>query len=792
MTFYGQFADVKDKKYYIEINTPSGSQEIDFQCGNTPAVMTVSSGQIFSPIKSRSLTVEMFTLQYYFDLYEPSARGTTVKLYDEDNRVYFRGFLTPLSFDQNWTYADTIELEAVDGISTAKDFKWTDNGQYNSFLDILISILGPCNYRGVLYIPDTYKADSGQINGRLCEYLRASSTNFIDDNEEHTPWTQYEVVEEICQFMGWSLCPDGDDIYLVDYRAENAGATTYSKYDIQTGNYLGTYTSPSTPTPITLQLQAPGSATIEIDDIYNKIEISDNLYEIKDLTSDIFDDGMHISITDEKGLGVDGSKWTNTETKKFLWWTTSQTTTITGYDYQTICRLNPSSGWTHRFYRKSDLQELDNTNGTGYYDADSNSIYTVGKINKYCNTLGCLIQHYAHRKEEGKNNLPSSIDWTDILTFFIADDTTPNFNVLNVDKFELPVLEYTTGESIVWKPSSGTSWITIAGDLYYQWNGTKYGDKNRSTLNIVNKEAKFYSTSPVDKSVDIDECKYLGLYRNKNHSMYGLGFSMWKMKLQIGDKYWNGTNWTSTESTFYIKYNNNPDGDKDEYVSGYAWMDTVNNTNFKDKVGVDAYCIPIAATDGNAPVTGSLKLTIYVPSIIPPELLEVFRQWYSDSYIDVNWTNIPPVIYCKDFELGYVYTDTSVWWNNHDDDNTEDKVYIGYINDDYVKTKDDIEFKLNTSLPEKPISRSFVSTPTAYLKNMKHSTSGEYKVQEYNIVDLYLDHYSDRKVIYNQNVHGLFTPNSKFSKSQFDGVLMIDSQSYNFRDNNNTVKFIAY
>lgn len=795
MTFYGSFDNINGKTFNIEINTPTGNEEIDLIMGETSCTLNTSSDKLFSPVKSRSLTVEIFSTQYYMDLYDPSARGTSVKLYDEDNKVWFRGFLTPCVYDQDFTYADIIQLEAIDGLSTTKNYKWQDTGNYESFLDIILSILKPCNYRGNLYIPEAYNGKDGALTSNITANLYAASTNFLDNNEEKTPWSEYDVLYEIMQFLGWSMVPDGDDVWCIDYRAENQGAVNYIAYDIQTGqlNNYDTVISPVNPTEIVLSDMAPGTSSIEIDDVFNKIEISDNLYEIKDLTPDIFDDGTHISITDEKGLGVDGSKWTNTETKTFLWWTTSQTTKITGYDYQTICRLNPNSGWKHRYYRMSDLQELPNDDGLGYYDPDSTSIYTKGKINKYCNTHGCLIQHYAHRKEEGKNNIPSSLDWTDILTFFVTNDTTPNFNIFNVDKFELPVLEYSTGESIAWKPSTGKSWITIKGDLYYQWNGTKYGDKNKSTLNIVNTKEKFYSTSPVDKSVDIDECKYIGLYRTPSSEDYALGFNCWKMKLQIGDKYWNGTNWTTdSNATFYIQYNNNPDGEKDEFVSGYAWMSTVNTATYKDKVGVDAYCIPIDANDSNAPSTGTMNLTIYTPSLCPPELLNVFKAYYPSAYLDVSWMDLPPVVYCKDFELGYVYTDNSVWWNNHEDNNNEDKVYIGYINDNYVKTLDNIEFKLNTSLPEKPISRSFVSTSSGFLKNLKHIASNEYKVQEYNVIDMYLDHYSERKVIYNQNMHGYYRPYEKFFKSQFDGTLMVDTQAYNFRDDNNNVKFIAY
>lgn len=813
MTFYSSFSDVNGKRYDIEITSATLGDDVDLVMGASPVTISTSSDRLFAPIKSRSATLNIVTKKWYLDLYEPSSRGTSVKIYEYDStqpnnvgKVIFRGYLTPCSYDQEWTYLDTIALEAVDAVSTTKDYKWQNNGQYNSFFDILIGILKSAGYRGCMYAPRAFsKINNQSVTKDVLDALYTSSTNFLDDNAERTPWTEYEVLEEVIKFLGWSLVPDGDDVWLVDYRAENAGTVTYSVYDIQTGLEQTAVSSSANPTEITLSNTAPGTTQISIDDIYNKIEISDNLYNIEDISQDIFDDGIHISITDEKGLGADGSKWTNTETKTFLWWTTSQTTTITGYDYQTICRLNPSSGWTHHYYKHTDLTELPNENGQGYYYPESDSVYTVGKINKYCNTHGCLVQHYAHRKNEGKNNLPASIDWTDILTFFVANDTTPNFNALNCDMFEKPVLEYNIGESINWKPATGTSWITIKGDLFYQYNGAKYGEKGKATLNIVNTDKHFYTTAPVDKAVDISDQKYCSLVRKNTSEDYGKGFEMWKMKLQIGDKYWNGNVWTTTPSTFYVRYNNNPDGTNDEYIPAFEWMSTVNNKNFKDKVGVDAYCIPIAATDSSAPAFGVMKLTLYTPALIPNDLLPLFKSIYKDSYVDCSWINLPPCIFCKDFEVGYVYTDTNVWWNNHEDNNDNDKVYIGYIDDNYVNDFDAIEFKINTALQDKPISRSFVTTSGGYLATMKHKQGNESKAQEYNVIDEYLDHHSERRVIFEHNMHEYFKPNEKFSKTQyydadlgqmadtdFDGTLMIDTQSWDIRDNNNRIKFIEF
>ena len=142
--------------------------------------------------------------------------------------------------------------------------------------------------------------------------------------------------------------------------------------------------------------------------------------------------------------------------------------------------------------------------------------------------------------------------------------------------------------------------------------------------------------------------------------------------------------------------------------------------------------------------------------------------------------------------MSYIYTDENEWYKQHITDTKDDKVYIGYIDENFVNDFDGLELKINTATKDRPISRSYVSTSDSYLNTMKHICGDEEKVQEYNLVDLYLDHYSERKVIYNRNMKGSFLPNMKFTKSQFAHNMMIDSYSFNLRDNNNKIKFIEF
>lgn len=828
--YVGQFGDINDNVYNVTIDAHliSDSEEKEIEFGETPCVIESSDDELFAPIKSRSCTIDILTKEWLFDLYSPVAKGVSVKVKKGLNTVFF-GYLTPNSYDQSYTYIDNITLEAVDAVSVLKDFKYSCQGSMPSYLgvkDIIIQLLNNAGYSGMLYVPNTLTGLNGSSNANTFNSLTISEGNFFDDDDERTPWTQYEVLEEIMRFFGWSLCPDGDNVYIIDYRVvgNNNTTPTFLAYEIPTGTQSSNV-SRADNLNITESTYTSGEPSLSMDDVYNKIEISDNLYEIEEIAPDIFDENTHISINDEKNFSVNGSKWVRTTVKPRFLRPDEVTTQVTGYDYQTICRIDPSANWKQHFYRMSSLgstpTEVINQDGQNYYDGDIGSQYTNGVINRYVNTHGCLMQHYAYLKKDA-NLIPTSLDWEDLLTFFVVNDKVNTNGMINPATFnnlELPVLEYTIPEEVMFKPSAGTSWITIAGDLFYQYNNAKYGDKDESTLNIVNTTSKYYTTAPVDKSSDIDGEPFAYTTRvwNDGHTYYpswisaiysqythllgefGQGYKMWKMKVQVGDKYWNGSVWTSTPSTFYLSYNNDPTGEDEEYLPMFEWCHLVPNTTYQDKVGEDAYCIPISATDANAPAGGQLKVTVYTPTFFPKEVLDFLNALVGGG-VDVtqqfncNWYDIPPVIYCKGFEIGYVYTDSSEWYSQHKSNKSDSKdiLYTNIINENYVNEFDSLELKINTQQKDKPISRSYITSNNGYVYTLKHTLGDSYKEQEKNLIDQYYEHYSSPKRKYTCNIKSKQNPYTKVTLTAIGGRYVVNAQSIDLKRSNNTITLVEY
>jgi hypothetical protein len=114
----------------------------------------------------------------------------------------------------------------------------------------------------------------------------------------------------------------------------------------------------------------------------------------------------------------------------------------------------------------------------------------------------------------------------------------------------------------------------------------------------------------------------------------------------------------------------------------------------------------------------------------------------------------------KDFELFYKYVPENINLINIDEYDTDsDIIYTNVINENYVTDFDEIELKINTAAENKPISRSYIMNNTNnYIVNM--TKNGVTKRQEHNLVNMYYDHYSTKKKIYECTIHDYLNPAS--------------------------------
>lgn len=768
--YVGYFSDLDNVEYTVRI-IPKGSSnsETEIKLSGSPVVLTQKSDGLFSEIKPVGCTIEILTECVYEDMYANGIHDVEVIILMGE-KVIFEGYLTPYVYDQPFAHSfDTLQLEAVSKLSTLKDIDYRIIGSeigIVSFKDLIWHLL----VEGAGYNDDliAVKYKLG-VNERLSSF-KISEANFFDNDDSKTPWKMSEVLENICKYLTVSCIEHENNIYLVDYQ-------WVAKTNTSTVNYFNKQWFDDVSTTeginggllvnnITKDHHISNDATISYDDIYNKVEVNVNTYNIENLSPKIEELQYSKNISGYPATG----EWTHREYK---WNGKIKNETVTWNTYNTVRLLNESSNWKHRYFKmqrnystgKCDEINIGNTTNP-YYDPNSTSDYH--DIWPSMNTRCAYIERFA--KYDADDPTPTSFDWETYIVFNCLDDTTgasTSFNVNNwTDVLEAPVLEYTSHEALRYSPNVGFSWITIKGDLWYQRN-TLQSDQRWLTTSIEN---KYIADYPVDGILDVSPY-FLAHYsdwekytytdskkklvkswptRGKSDPEYGKGYPMLKAKLQIGDKYWNGLKWTTTDSTFYINYNNDPKDGATEGFACFQWQTIAPNYDYTAKIDDRCWAIPIRSSDN---VSGVLKFTLYTPSQYGP----LFK---GTSYV-VPWYLLSPVVFMKGFELNYVYTDTNAWYLKEEKDDN-DIVYANEVEAEFSRKYDkDIEMKINTYTDNVPISRSFVMYgDNNTFKTKFYNTVGEPDVlgrivsrqMEYIHIEKLLDHYISKKVIYEASV----------------------------------------
>lgn len=752
----------------ITNNDDSETTEIKLS-HKSPVIITTESDGLFSPIKGRACTITIVTDEIIPDLYSGENQGVSVSIKNKtDDIIIFEGFLSPCSYSQPYAKSeDTLELEAIDGISTLKNIlydKVSNTKTIKSVQEVLYNIFEQCGYSGELYI----MYDS--ISNPDIANIKLSESNFFDDDGE--PWSCYDIIEQICLFLGLSAVSYKNDFYLIDYETLQKTDTYYTWREIT--NPFSSLVSILGNNLITLNKDsyAGTDSNISYDEVYNKISLNDSIYEIEEITTDIFDSDNK-ALQNVASTTIGSSRFVHYhKDKQDKAWTV----------FWTKYLFTSNANWKERYFSVDDFSEVDY-----YRNGIENTNYgPYDHCNGWGNTINCMPERYWIFDDYAA--LKSSVDAKEVLAFNeITYKKAQTFQSLNDIKTyfdsvnNCPVLEYEFPEEIQWKANDGESFICFKGDLWWQCDH----DKTEVW------EQDFFTVYPYD-GIETMAGEYDKYTRGKNHADYNKGWELLKARLSIGNKYWNGSEWTTTESDFWINYHKEmmaSNSDEDERLSYGAWQHPVYNTVLTDNdmsfinidkaklIGEDCLAIPI-----NDSVYGKLKFTLY-----PPKQAYMFSIW-----VDYDISQLCPVVYMKDFELSYKYVPDNYNLINIDDYKTDsDIIYTNIINEDYCTEFDEIELKINTAAENKPISRSYIMDyASSYIVNL--TKNGVSKRQEHNLVNMYYDHFNSPKKIYECTIHDYLNPASPVQITATEGNFIIDTQSYDVKSNHNTVKLIEY
>lgn len=812
MKYEGRFRTLKDEMIQVVIitnNDASQEKEIFF-ADESPVMISQSSDGIFSPIKSRSCTIKLVTKAVYFDIYSGSSHGTSVAVNNlTKSECLFYGYVTPCQYNQPYLYNNEIEIEAVDAISTLQDFKYSYlNGKESSvaIMDIIKKLMEIAGYSGKIYMQ--YNGNKLKVLQIPTQFEYINDDIFFEDDGEASDC--YAVLEEICNFYGISCVPYGNDVFFVDYQVIAYVEDDNLLYtDLKSLVNSTFYITDS----ITKEDYAGDDQNLEMDEVYNKINIKADVAEVKDddLGVNPEDDAKSSTYYDTRidaGERSDGKKWAIAS--RYFEYIQGTYANDNSDNWQTPINCNiiadsvgyKLAGRFDKTYPSISLARMAFPYGNG-----------AGTFNTIVGQCCLPTQQFGY---ESTKEMPYSAKWNNMLSFFTQGYwlhkyyKEDNVGALSEDlqhQWETfiyeqrlggykPVLIYNSPKYVNYSPaeSDKTSYLCFTGNLLYQ-RECNY-DKVHYNVWTINEDTNYcdgINTPLTEFGCSGTDNAYS---RRKGDADYNKGWNMLKLKLSIGNKYWNGRQWTTTESTCFIPYHKDNVVTDDECLIWTGWNKPVTNHNYTYKVNKDAFVIPINKEDN---LQGYLHLEVYMPKI--PWNNQLYRE---NNYLRINYNNIPPVIFMKDFGLTLCSTDNSEKWYDvfEDDEEDDDIIYSNPIDSNNVTDMDDLELKINTYNSQKPIAKSYIIEPSivdgkVVEDSFKYHTAGfydnligNYKRQEMNLVDKYYNHYSEPKKIYNCVVHGYRAPYKCVQCTAISGKYIVDEQSYDLKADVNELKLV--
>lgn len=700
MKYIGTFKDIDNNGYTVYIITNKSEQVTrEITLSGTPFVteMDTSDENIYKPVKYQSATVSVVTeneTDYMFDVYSGNANNTDIRVYDDNDNLVWGGFATPVLYNNGYTSVhEILNIEAIDGLSILQYYKYsTSSKTIKSFAQIITDILAKCEVYDEFYINASQKLTSSSSTCILND-LYISEQNFFDEKDsdetdDDVAWTCQEVLEEICTYLGLVCVGNGNKVYFLDLDAIKNNQNAYWKYNVGQTGY--SYVSLSETIALNGELYRGTGSTLSLDNVYNKVSIKDDFYKFDDIIPDIYDTAQNITKSSDPTLqsstnindgmygevvqGVQGNSTTDTNNNMIIMIDRVYDPEEEEYTYYNAVFVKYFKNPYYRFY--------------SYGNPSNDSLnYTDTKTMHGA----CIAKFYVKKMEEtytqswleyliGINNYSDHTldDW-------MAKNQISSVNFKDYIMMLNPETNHITNENITSYPY----FETLGSDFNALFGG------DNAYLIIKGKYIYHYFNNdpypiPEDEP-DISE----GRYAMDAGNTYLLA------KLQWGDQYWNGTEWSSTNSTFQIPYMRDDTSNGDRRADGtmFKSLEFVNTVTWRIGITEKGYMIKMPT---GKVMSGMPKLTVYKPfdpNYHSTKSGDNEGQWYKHS-----------VVFLEDFSIKAVIGDPT-----YSDVNDSDTVYTNIIDNHHVQEMEEIKLKICTNDNKNPNYSS-----VAYISNNEY------------------------------------------------------------------------
>lgn len=780
MIYNAGFRDVNNNLYTIRITTEKGgATQKTLTLGGIPFTteMDNSDDTLYKPAKYQSASCNIITPDYNFDIYSGKAQGTKIELSDSKG-IAWTGYIEPNLYNMGFEeYREEIELSCIDALSTLQYIKYTtDKKRVVTLLDIINKLVKSCNaYTGFVISANT------QLNkdtvDTLLDKLYISEQNFYDDKKEDetdsdVAWTCQDVLEEICRFLGVTAVADRDLVYFLDYDAIKNGINDYYKYTI--GNPTPSKVTLSFNKTITASDYTDSGASLSIDNVYNKVKVTDDLYTFDDVLPDMFDTAINITADSDATLqssdNINNGMYGEVVANKVGNSADSKNNNMIvmidrvrnpqkdGYSDYNVVFAKYFNNPYYKFYK---------------YDADGRDITdTVTSLN-YTDTKsmhGATIAKFCVKK------LDNAPDYFQQLVLKMLDKQITLDRWLAMNEFSK--VDFSDYIVLLNPNDSHISNDNITKYPYFQTvasDGTAlFGGENAYLIISGNYRYHYYYDDPYpipDNESDISEGRY---------SM-DAGQTYLLAKLQWGSLYWNGSGWSASETTFKIPYikDDADNGERRADATMFKDLKFVNTVNWRIGTNEQGYLITLPK---NGVISGLPTLTVYKP--YDPN----YHSAKSGKNKGQHYKHC--CVFLKDFKFKAIIGDPTF-----SKVNDSDTVYTNIINNSYIKELGDIKFKVCTWDNKKPNYSSVAFKKTdgqmQYLDKTYNRATGDTARQEEHLINRIYNQYNTASIILqlplrNDNyIYGLYR-----DTAISDRLFIVDSINRDYRYNSVNIKLI--
>lgn len=291
--YTGYCTDYKlNHSYKVEFLIPSSSTAnhdiILYE--HSPIILKTNAEDLFTPIKTQSATISIVSKDYIFGLYNVDF-SVVCNIY-KDNSLIFTGYVTPNIYTQDYQYVSVITIECISKLAKSKYISYSvidSEPAIYPVTQIIRHILFDSNTSAstpilIYCAPERIGIDDYIHNDGL-NHIFLDERNFFDDNEEHTPWKQYDVIEEICKILGVSMTEHVNQYYMIQYRSglNTQYKQTVYKYDLSyTISTISQTQREIYNEQNSIDLFAGSNNSLSLEDTYKSIEIKSNTYPYED------------------------------------------------------------------------------------------------------------------------------------------------------------------------------------------------------------------------------------------------------------------------------------------------------------------------------------------------------------------------------------------------------------------------------------------------------------------------------------------------------------------------------